>query len=50
MADSGGGIRGQTSVYLHTADWYKRFFLEIGGIGGVGGKRCLTVTVVTTPR
>ena len=37
MADSGGGITGQTSVYLYTADWYKGLFMAIGGVGGITG-------------
>ena len=37
MAGSGGGIAGQTSVHSYTADWYKRYFLAIGGVGGITG-------------
>ena len=33
MAEGGVGITGQTSVHLYTADWYKRFFLAMGGAG-----------------
>ena len=34
---AGGGITGQMSLHLYTADQYKRFFLAIDGVGSITG-------------